>query len=282
MNLSRTQPGFCLALLAAMILGGGCTSPAPAGRSKSSPFPVAQTTFQHCFGNRQGCFILVRCSDGKTVEFNPAGCDEKLPPCSTFKIWNTLIGLETGLIDRPDAPFYQWDGQKRFMAEWNRDLTLQEAFRVSCVPAYQSLARRIGAERMQSWLDKIQYGDRDISAGIDVFWLSSAKRKTLLITPREQALLLRQLALGQLPFSPKSRATLETIMEVRALDHGHLYGKTGSGVDAAGSNNLGWFVGYLRDTQESYAYACVLQGENQTGKDARALVEAIVTESGWH
>ena len=114
-----------------------------------------------------------------------------MAPCSTFKIWNTLIGIESGIISSPDQPFYQWDGEKRSISAWNRDLTLREAFQASCVPAFQNLARQIESERMQYWLDRIEYGDRDTSAGIDVFWLPSKGRKTILISPTEQAQLVK-------------------------------------------------------------------------------------------
>jgi beta-lactamase class D len=249
--------------------------------TNAAVFPVSQSILKQSFGNRHGCFIMIRCADGQSVEFNSAACDEKHPPCSTFKIWNTLIGLENGLIEQPDALFYKWDGQKRFIPDWNKDLTLREAFRVSCVPAFQDLARRIGSERMQNWLDKINYGDRDISAGIDVFWLSSSTRKTILITPREQVMLLRKLLMGELPFSAKSRAVLEDIMLVKKLEHGNLYGKTGSGVDKSGQYELGWFVGYLRVNGDAYVFASVLRGPKLSGKEARETVESIVTNAGW-
>ena len=56
---------------------------------------------------------------------------------------------------------------------------------MSCVPAFQALAHRIGPQTMQRWLDRLGYGDRDLSAGIDVFWLPAPGRKTLLISPYE-------------------------------------------------------------------------------------------------
>lgn len=248
-----------------------------------SPMTVPkQETLKEAFGHHHGCFILTRCKDGKTIEFNHAGCDEKLPPCSTFKIWNSLIGLETKLIDSPDAPFYKWDGEKRFMPEWNKDLTLREAFRVSCVPPFQALARNIGAKRMQDWIDKIDYGDRNTSAGIDKFWLTSSSKHPILITPRQQVELLKKLLADKLPFSARSRAVLEDIMLVKKLDHGNLYGKTGSGIDKSGNYVLGWFVGFLRYDDETYVFACTLQGPKLSGKEARATVETIITKTGWH
>lgn len=218
---------------------------------------------------------MTSCSSGECVRFNPVGCSEKLPPCSTFKIWNTLIALENGLIASPGDPFYKWDGEIRSIPDWNRDLNLKEAFRVSCVPAFQDLARKIGPERMKDWIGKIGYGDQDISAGIDVFWLPAAGRKTILISPEEQARLIVSLVTGKLPFSGKSLSVLKEIMIVKKTDHGILYGKTGSAVNDSGRYVMGWFVGYVENNGETYAFSCAVKGENLMGKDARSIVENI-------
>ncbi len=79
---------------------------------------------------------------------------------------------------------------------WNRNLTVREAFEASCVPAFQGLARQIGAERMQSWIDIVDYGNRNMSALIDVFWLPSKGRQTILISPMEQSRLMQRIVAG--------------------------------------------------------------------------------------
>src|SRR5690606_30567721 len=120
---------------------------------------------------RAGGFVLVDIDSDEVIRVHADRCAQRLPPCSTFKIWNTMVALEIGLVSSPDEQFYKWDGQKRFLDEWNQDLTLKQAFAFSCVPAFQTLAQRIGPERMRAWLDRISYGDGDISAGISEFWL---------------------------------------------------------------------------------------------------------------
>jgi beta-lactamase class D len=52
----------------------------------------------------------------------------------------------------------KWDGVKRMREEWNKDLTMYEAFRVSAVNYYQEVARRIGKDTMEFWLDSLKYG----------------------------------------------------------------------------------------------------------------------------
>lgn len=243
-------------------------------------FPVPDEVVSNALAGRAGTFVLIDCVSGKISDFNPTASAEKLPPCSTFKIWNTLIGLECGILLSPDAAFYTWDGQVRAIPDWNKNLTLKQAFQVSCVPAFQALARTIGPDRMQIWLKKIAYGDGDISAGIDTFWLPAKGRKTVLISPIDQARLMRRLALNDLPFSTNSMAILKEIMVVKKTSKGILYGKTGSRADDTGNYTMGWFVGYVESPTGKYAFACNIKGDNVMGKDARNIVEKILEIQG--
>jgi beta-lactamase class D len=254
---------------------------AVASLAQAMVFPIPDDSAEAAFADRKGTLVVIDCASGAMSIFHPEMSAEKLPPCSTFKIWNTLIGLECGLIASPEEAFYAWDGNVRSIPAWNRDLTLQEAFQASCVPAFQALARKIGDERMRSWLEKVGYGDRDTSSGVDVFWLPATGRKTLLISPAEQARLMGRLVTGKLPFSEQSQAVLKRMMLVQKTDRGALYGKTGSGTDAAGIFNLGWFVGYVESDGRTFAFACVVTEAGLTGKDARAIVEAILGQNGY-
>lgn len=243
--------------------------------------PFSGDTVADDFAGRDGALIIMECSDQAVVyDFRPLASEEQLPPCSTFKIWNTLLALEEGIVAGPETPFYQWDGKVRSISGWNRNLTLREAFHASCVPAFQALTQRIGQERMQRWIDSIGYGDRNISAGVDCFWLPASGRNTIRITPREQALLLSKLISGRLPASEKAIAELKRIMKTQETANGVLYGKTGSGTDASGAYNLGWYVGFAESEGRTYAFACTLKGRNATGRDARAMVEKTLARNG--
>jgi beta-lactamase class D len=243
--------------------------------------PSSAETLGAAFGNTPGTLVLIEGETGDKSIFNPKLAGTPFAPCSTFKIWNTLIGLENGLITSADQDFYHWDGEKRFIPDWNKNLTLKQAFQVSCVPAFQDLARQIGPARMQAALDKIGYGDRNISAGIDVFWLPAADRKTILISPLAQADLMRKLAEGDVPFSKKSQAVLKEIMTARSTLRGTLYGKTGSSGNDADGQSLGWYVGYVESNGKTFAFACLVRGKDLMGKDARAIVEAVAEKEGW-
>jgi beta-lactamase class D len=239
---------------------------------------IPTSVVDQALDGRKGTVVIVDTATG--AAFRRGDTSEKLPPCSTFKIWNTVFGLETGIIKNADDLFWKWDGKKRFLADWSKDQTLRSAFALSCVPAYQELARKIGQKRMDLWIAKIGYGDQNTSSGLDVFWLPEKGRKPLLISPDEQAALIARLIKGEIDLSPHTLAVLKDVMLARKTDLGTLYGKTGTGTDDSGKFNLGWFVGYLESQGQTYAFAVVLKGDVM-GKDASAAIEQIFSAQSW-
>lgn len=220
--------------------------------------------------------VIYNRTTGEAVNINSVRSGHRLAPCSTFKIYNTLIGLELGLIKGADESWYKWDGVKRDIEGWNKDLTLREAFKVSAVPAYQILAREIGEARMKRYIEKIGYGSQDISAGIDIFWLQRPDDASIKISADEQVALLNRILDGKLPFLTQNIAILRDIMQVEKTDKGTLYGKTGSGMGTDDKWSLGWFVGFLEHNGTTYVFACnIVGGENPSGKTARTIIENI-------
>jgi beta-lactamase class D len=147
----------------------------------------------------EGCFALFNNGSGQFTIYNLARYrDSAFLPASTFKIINSLIGLQTGIITN-DSMVIKWDGVQRSIADWNKDLSMYQAFRVSAVPYYQEVARRIGKDTMQRWLDSLAYGTKKIKSDIDTFWLDNS----LKITPDEQLGVVKRLYFNQLPFFNK-------------------------------------------------------------------------------
>ncbi len=225
--------------------------------------------------------VIYNRTTGEIINIDPVRSNQRLSPCSTFKIYNTLIGLQLGLIKGADEPWYHWDGIKRNIEGWNHDLTLREAFQVSAVPAYQILARQIGETRMKEYIERMGYGSQDISAGVDIFWLPRSGNTSIEISADEQVVLLNKLVEGTLPFSEKNITILYDIMQVKKTEKGTLYGKTGSGMSPDGKRNLGWFVGFLEHSKTIYVFACnITGGENPSGTVARIIVENVLKANG--
>jgi beta-lactamase class D len=248
---------------------------------------VTEELMRAAFGDVQGALVLRNCATGEEAVFAAEMADTAFGPCSTFKIWNSLIGLEEGIIMEPDAPFWSWDGEERSFAAWNSDQTWRSAFAASCVPAFQELARKIGADRMQSWLEKLDYGNKDQCGRPDAFWLPRAGQKTIMITPREQARMVCRMIDGKLPVRAEPVAKLTEVMKLAVTERGTLYGKTGSGLRARPDGpksdadfDMGWLVGFVESGGKKYAYACLVLGDGLTGKDARRVTEAVLGSAG--
>ncbi|MBN2725272.1 MAG: class D beta-lactamase [Deltaproteobacteria bacterium] len=224
------------------------------------------------FKGQKGTLVIIDIKTGKTSMINPDYAKKALSPCSTFKIWNTLIGLKEGLIKKPSEAFYKWDGKKRFFDAWNRDLTLKEAFRVSCVPAFQNLASRIGAVRMKKHLDTINYGDRNISSGITDFWLPRKNHRTIMISAVNQAVLITELLTEKLPFSPEQINILKELMFFKKIGKCNLYGKTGSSGKVEGSQKLGWYTGFIICNNKTLAFSANLASEDASGSIVRDII----------
>ena len=69
-------------------------------------------------------------------------------------------------------------------------MSLHDAIRISNVPVYQELARRIGLDRMSENLALLDYGNEDTGTIVDMFWLQGP----LKISALEQAKFLARLA----------------------------------------------------------------------------------------
>ena len=170
-------------------------------------------------------------------------------PASTFKIPNSIIGLETGLIKNENSIF-KWDGKERAMAQWEKDLTLGEAFQASCVPCYQELARQIGTDTMLTYLTKLNYPAMDVSQeNIDMFWLVGDSK----ISPMQQITFLERLYSNQLKISPTTSSIMKHIMKIDSNEKFSLSAKSGWAIiDDA---NIGWYVGYVEQEENIYYFA---------------------------
>ncbi len=148
----------------------------------------------------EGSILIYDLKANRTFQYNAHRNRTAFPVASTFKIPNSLIALETGVIPN-ELALLTWDGITRELPVWNRDLNLKEAFKHSAVWFYQVLARRTGHDRMKQWIEAIAYGNQTIGTpeNIDQFWLNG----TLQITPQGQVDFLRRLYANELPYFGK-------------------------------------------------------------------------------
>ena len=212
-----------------------------------------------------GCFGLYNNASNEFTFYNLKRYrDSSYLPASTFKIINSLIGLQEGKIVN-DSMIIKWDGVNRSVESWNKDLTMYEAFRVSSVPYYQEVARRIGKEKMQEWLDSLGYGSKKITTAIDTFWLDNS----LKITPDEELGLVKKLYFGQLPFFKINQEIVKRAMLFENNANYRLGYKTGWGKTENG-NHLTWIVGWVEENNHPYFFVLNFES-SQTDADIPSI-----------
>ncbi|MBW4482105.1 MAG: class D beta-lactamase [Tildeniella torsiva UHER 1998/13D] len=201
----------------------------------------------------EGAIIIQDLNRGVTYEYNRDRNRQAFLPASTFKILNSLIALETGVIPN-DLAILTWDGIERMVPAWNRDQNMRTAFNLSAVWFYQVLARRVGHDRMQQWVSEAGYGNQTIGGpeAIDRFWLEGDLR----ITPQQQIEFLQRLHRNELPFSEQTVATVKDIMITERTPDYTLRAKTGwAGLGEPDRPQIGWYVGYLERGDNVYLFA---------------------------
>ena len=215
----------------------------------------------------EGSIIIYDLNNARVFQHNPQRNTTAFLPASTFKILNSLIALETGVIS-DEIAILTWDGIQRRLPEWNRDLNMREAIKLSAYWFYQVLARRVGHDRMQKLVTQVGYGNQRIGSkdDLDKFWLEGELR----ITPQEQIQFLHRLYNSDLPFSKRSLSIVKDIMIVEQTPDYTIRGKTGwVGFVGNITPQVGWYVGYLERGENVYFFATNIDIHNQEDPSAR-------------
>src|SRR4051795_12049868 len=198
-----------------------------------------------------GTFVGYRTDDYLIIASDKERSGQAFLLASTFKIPNSLIALGTGVVGDPDKDVFKWDGVKRSIEAWNQDHTLRSAIAASAVPVYQEIARRIGAERMQKYVDLFEYGNRNIGGGIDQFWLTGDMR----IDPIQQIDFVDRFRRGVLPVSKRGQQLVRDILPVTKAGEAVIRAKTGLLGAEIGKPSLGWVVGWAEKGSAQTAFA---------------------------
>jgi beta-lactamase class D len=195
-------------------------------------------------------------------------------PASTFKIPNSIIALETGVV-KNDSDIFKWNGEKRNFKKWEKDLTFKEAFQVSCVPCYQEVARKIGVKRMKSYLKKLNYPRMVFDTlTIDNFWLQGKSK----ISQMQQIDFLERLYFSKLPISKRTDNIMKDIMIIEKTESYTLSGKSGWGM--RNEINNGWLVGYLETNNSVYFFATNVEKE-ETNMDEFPIIRLNSTKEAF-
>ncbi len=250
---------------------------------------VVMADWSGYFDGLNGEAVVYDAADGLYRMYPDEAAMIRRSPCSTFKIISSLIALENGII-MPEDSTRTWSGEIFWNEDWNKDIDFREAFAASCVWYYRQVADEIGPDRMQRELDRLQYGNRDISdwegrlntnnnnRALTGFWLESS----LLISPREQVEVMERIFGENTAYSETTRSELKRVMLVAEQERTDIsvYGKTGMG-KAAGNVVDAWFTGFAEGAAGNL-YFCVhldrTDGRDVSSRLAKEIAVQIVSD----
>lgn len=283
-------------ILACMITGCANYSaeekpPAESGNSVESENEISadietvEADWSEYFNGLNGTAVIYDPSNRRYTVYNQKLAEIRSSPCSTFKIISSLIALENGII-LPENSTRTWSGERFWNEDWNKDIDFREAFRTSCVWYFRQVIDDIGKDRMQKELEKLQYGNCDISdwegslntnnnnRALTGFWIESSLR----ISPKEQTEVMERIFGGNSDYSEETRSQLKQVMLVPEQDRADLslYGKTGMG-KANGVVVDAWFTGIAEST-EGTIYFCVRLGETEELDVSSTVAKEIAIE----
>ena len=243
---------------------------------------MVEADWSSYFNGLNGTAVIYDAASQKYTIYNRDIAVARSSPCSTFKIISSLIALENGIIE-PENSTRKWSGEIFWNEDWNRDIDFYEAFRTSCVWYYRQVVDDIGKDLMQKELNRLQYGNCDISdwegqlntnnsnRALNGFWIESS----LMISPKEQVEVMERIFGKDSDYSEETQNELKQVMLMPEIDGTDIsiYGKTGMGK----SNGIvvdSWFTGFA-ESKTGDIYFCVRLGRTDGMNVSSSLAKEI-------
>lgn len=225
------------------------------------------------FNESDGSFVLYDLREDEFLIYNKEKSTMRVSPASTYKIYSALIALEEGIITSEDNTI-EWNGVEQNYEQWNQDQTLTSALTYSVNWYFQTLDKASGLNTIKDYLTYMNYGNEDISGGIDDHWLVSS----LKISPVEQVELLQSFYNNAFDFQEEHIQSVKDALKVEETEAVTLYGKTGTG-NINGKDINGWFIGFVETHNKTYFFATNVQDiANATGSRATEITLSILRD----
>lgn len=246
---------------------------------------IVDEDWSEYFDGLNGAAVVYDVPNKQYAMYNREHVLTRSSPCSTFKIISSLIALENGIIIPKDST-RTWSGEVFWNEDWNKDIDFSEAFHTSCVWYYRQVIDDIGKIMMQKELDKLQYGNCDISdwkgklntnnnnRALTGFWIESS----LMISSKEQVEVMERIFGENSDYSKKTQKELKQVMLVSKQEETNIsiYGKTGMG-KADGIVVDAWFTGFAEGI-EGNMYFCVHLGRTDDMNVSSSLAKEIAIQ----
>ncbi len=263
---------------------------ADASDESTPPNPEqAEMDWADYFDGFNGAAVFYDATNNRYMIYNEELAATRTSPCSTFKIISSLIALEHKILSPQDST-RTWSGESFWNENWNRDTDFEQAFRDSCVWYFREVIDEIGPDLLQEELNRLQYGNCDISdwegrqntnnqnRALTGFWIESS----LAISPKEQTQVMERIFGNNSSYSAETLQELKRVMAAADQEQTafSLYGKTGMG-KAQGVTVDAWYTGFSENAGETL-YFCVYlgktDGKNASSAIAKQIAVALLTD----
>ena len=236
---------------------------------------ITQLNLSSNFGDYTGSFVLYDQSADKWNIYNMDHASTRVSPNSTYKIYDALLGLESGIIT-PEHSTFTWNGEPCPFESWESDQDLTSAMHNSVNWYFQAIDSQAGFEAVRTFLQTINYGNQNTGTNLNLYWTDFS----LKISPIEQVELLQDFYQNNFHFDSKNIQAVKKALLLSTTSSGSLYGKTGTG-RVNGKDVNGWFVGYIESDNNTYYFATNIQApSNATGSQATEITETILSDFG--
>ena len=236
---------------------------------------ITQLNLSSNFGDYTGSFVLYDQSADRWNIYNMDHASTRVPPNSTYKIYDALLGLESGIIT-PEHSTFTWNGEPCPFESWESDQDLTSAIHNSVNWYFQAIDSQAGFQSVKTFLQTINYGNQNTGTNLNLYWTDFS----LKISPIEQVELLQNFYQNNFHFDRKNIQAVKNALLLSTTSSGSLYGKTGTG-RVNGKDVNGWFVGYIESDNNTYYFATNIQApSNATGSQATEITEAILSDFG--
>lgn len=229
-------------------------------------------------GSIEENFLLIDGITGEIITELGPHINRQISPCSTFKIFLSLIGYDVSVLKDETHPIWDFqEGYEDWIVSWRASQSPLSWMKSSCIWYSKVLSIKLGLKKIQDYLASVEYGNQDASGGLadpgplNPFWINSS----LKISPREQVDFIQKIIRAQLPISSHAIEMTKAILFKEELPEGwKLFGKTGwSGSDITKDGKTlehSWFVGWIEKDQAFYAFAYLIR-EKKINLDKRIL-----------
>ena len=234
---------------------------------------ISNLKLSNAFHGYEGSFVLYNSRENTWSVYDPDNARKRISPNSTYKIYDALLGLESGVIS-PESSVISWNGEACPFEAWEGDQDLNSAIKNSVNWYFQSIDSQLGSDSIKSFLHTIQYGNQQTGSDMDLYWTDSS----LKISPLEQVELLKKFNENEFHFSPDNISAVKKALQLSSSDAGNFFGKTGTGrIDNRDVN--GWFVGYVETSDNTYYFSVNIKADsNASGSAAAKIAMSVLSD----